>query len=120
METATKKRGRPRKHEIIETALPELEKRTAQNLYYAMLAIIQFAEGRTDSFFVTNKGNIRRQGIAEQIGRMYEDGTITEEQARELINTCKEDYKGGAAVKDIEANLRLLRQALKRGTTDSK
>lgn len=112
MEAATKKRGRPRKYETMENIFSDKEPRAAQNLYHATVTIEQFAEGKTDSFFVTARGNIRRQGIAEQIGRMYNDGIITDQQARELVMECKKDYDSGATVKEIERKLRALRKII--------
>ena len=113
MAAATKnKRGRPRKHELIENAMFDKEPRTAQNIYFATLAIKELGSGAHDDFFVTNKGNIRRQGIAEQIGRLYESGAISAEQGRELLETCKKDYKSGISVKEIERRLRQLRKIL--------
>ena len=120
MAAATKKRGRPKKFEYIETVFPDKEPRAAQNIQYATLAISEFTEGRTDPFFVTDRGSIRRQGIAEQIGRMYADGTINEAEARELITTCKEEYANGRQVKEIEKTLRLLHNNLRtRGNHNS-
>ena len=112
METDTKKRGRPRKYEAFEMALPDKEPRAAQNLYYAMSAITMFS-GKDDPFFVSERGNIRRQGIAERIGRMYADGTITADQGRELIEQCKEDYSRGRSVKEITDALRKLHMTFK-------
>ncbi len=116
MEAATKnKRGRPKgwARTAGEIVLPEKGQRAAANTLYAMLAIDELAEGRQDGFFVTSRGTIRRQGIAEQIGRMYHSGIITADQGRELIRECKEDYKQGRTVKEIEQTLRLLNGSLK-------
>lgn len=113
MEAATKnKRGRPRKHQIIETLFPEYEPRRAQNMYYAMGAIKEIAGGRSDNFFVTPKGKIKRQGIAEQLGRIYAEGIASPEECRALLETVKQEYAAGASVKDLERKLRRTRLAL--------
>ena len=112
----TKKRGRPKSPQRIATDIyfPEMEVRTASNLIFAMKAIDTIGM-RKDSFFVTQRGNVRRQGIAEQIGRMLEAELITVEEARELAETCMKDYEDGTPVKEIESTLRLLRQYLANG-----
>ena len=113
METATKnKRGRPRKISALWYAsFSDEESRTAQNLYYTCL-VTSLLEEKPGGFFVTSKGNIRRNGIAEQIGRAYDDGLITEAQVRELAEIAISQYGNGKSVKDIEKDLRTLRQML--------
>lgn len=114
MEAATKnKRGRPKLPGTIaaEMVFTEKETRAAQNLLYAMTCIDKIG-GRNNPFFVTAKGNIRRQGIAEQLGRMLEADLITVEKAKELVQWAIDDYNSGTSVKQIESTLRLYRQAL--------
>jgi len=114
METDTKnKRGRPKLPNTItaEAAFSDKEKRAAQNTSYAG-AFIAAAGYGLNSFFVTGKGNIRRQGIAEQIGRMLEADIITIEQAKQLAQEAQKDYENGESVKEISKALARLRQAL--------
>lgn len=114
MEAATKKkRGRPKSANTIaaEMVFTEKETRAAQNLLYAMTCIDKIG-GRNNPFFTTAKGNIRRQGIAEQLGRMLEADLITVEQAKELAQWAIDDYNSGASVKQIESTLRLYKQTL--------
>ena len=115
METATKnKRGRPRKISALWYAsFSDKESRTVQNLYYLSL-VTSLLEEKPGGFFVTSKGNFRRNGIAEQIGRAYDDGLITEEQVRELVDITINQYKNGRKVKEIESDLRIFRQTLQR------
>lgn len=119
MEADTKnKKGRPSKHSATYTVFPEKEKRTAANMYFAMKLIVDVIgekPGDKNNFFITEKGNIRRQGIAEQLGRMLEADLITVEQAKELAQYAINDYNSGESVKQIEKNLRHLRQALQNG-----
>lgn len=119
MEAATeKKRGRPAKHAIIYAAFPEKEKRATANMMYAF-RFAKDAMGETpetpNNFFVTHKGNIKRQGIAEQIGRMMDAGLITTEEAKDLGNLVIADYNNGYSVKEIEARLRAIRKTLSKG-----
>lgn len=114
MESATeKKRGRPQSVTgiLARSAYPDNEPRTAINTLYAAHTIKKLTNG--DPFFVTPRGKIRRQGIAEQIGRMIETELITEDQGRDLIEQCKKDYQDGATVKEIERRLRELKKILK-------
>ena len=113
MVAATKKRrGRPRSViGILAAEMPDMEHRKAMNVLYAAHAINTLTD--RDPFFVTQHGDIRRQGIAEQIGRMIEDESITEDEARELIARCKEEYANGARVKEIEQTLRSLHQMMR-------
>lgn len=120
METATKnKRGRPKNKlfDKVYIAFSEKEKRAAQNFTYAACVSVLFPEFK--DFFWTDKGNPRRQGIAEQIGRIYAAGLATDEETKELIQSCIEDYWAGRKVKEIESSLRFLRLALQnqRGKT---
>lgn len=113
MEAATKnKRGRPKKHPLAVEVFKDQETRTAQNMYYAALGAQVSGQGYKGSFFYTDKGNFRRQGIAEQIGRMYEAGLLDEDQAKTLFVSCRQDYQDGATVKDVEKSLRLLKAKL--------
>lgn len=113
MVSDTKKRGRPRKFEApLYDIFDSVEPRAAQNRYYAALTMFEILKERPGGFFVSARGNLRRQGIAEQIGRMYEAGLITADQGRELTQETIKDYNGGATVKEIVRNLSVLRQAL--------
>lgn len=108
------KRGRPLLPMTIaaKIGLPDKEIRTAQNTLYACTFIKEVMEerpGTPGSFFVNDKGNFKRQGIAEQLGRMYEAGLIDKDEGRQLANQVINDYKNGASVKELEKRLRDLR-----------
>lgn len=113
-EAATeKKRGRPAiLSDVYYTGFyPNTEKRTAQNIYY--ISLVTHEIGR-DPFYVTDKGNYRRCGILEQIGRLYAAGYITKEQVKELAEICKAEYINGVSVKELERRLRASRIAFKK------
>lgn len=122
VETATKKRGRPKKigNKLAEQAFYDMEPRAAQNMFYAGKALIKL-EGESpdpeiEAFFLTRKGNYRKQGILEQLGRMLEEGSITNiEDGRNILRECMENYKEGESVKTIEKRLRMLRKLWKEG-----
>ena len=113
MESATKKkRGRPPKHEAMYTVFPDMEKRAAANLYFAAKFVRDVAgekPGGNDNFFLTNRGKLKRQGIAEQLGRMLEAELITIEEGQELMQWAIDRYNSGDSVKQIESTLRLYR-----------
>lgn len=113
METATKnKKGRPAKFTALHYNLfSEMEKRPAQNIYYAGRIVI-LAKQKQGDFFVTERGSFRRQGIAEQLGRIYEAGLATDAEILELLEQCIKEYNSGATVKEIEKRLRDTRQIL--------
>ena len=107
METATKnKRGRPAKFSNEYYSMwQDKEKRAAQNTYYASMIILMM-ESKRGSFFVTDRGNLRRQGIAEKIGRLYCAGKLTEDQAKELTQAAIDQYQSGATVKEVERTIK--------------
>lgn len=119
-------RGRPKKviNALAEAALSEYETRTAQNITYAAKALRTLedpqrdAKGQYDSFFMTAKGNLRRQGILEQIGRMLEEGSLSAEKAPELLEAVKEDCLKGMSVKEAEKILRKMRMVWKYAEPD--
>ena len=112
-----KQKGRPKKFDTSLYALfNDKEARAAQNTYYASLAIHELLDERPGGFFVTCRGNIRRQGIAEQLGRLYDTGVIDKEQGRELAQTVMEEYNNGATAKEIETKLRTFRRSLQEAT----
>ena len=109
-EAATKK-GRPPKYkETLYNIYPDKEKRTAQNNYYAALALHRISQDPKDSFFVTDRGNIRRNAILEQIGRLYAAGLATKDESQELLNACKRECLSGTPVKELERRLRAIRR----------
>lgn len=109
-ETATKK-GRPPKYkETLYSIYPDKEKRTAQNNYYAALALHRLNADPRDSFFVTERGKLRRNGILEQVGRMYAARLADKDECRDLLQACKKAYLSGEPVKDIEKRLKALRK----------
>lgn len=101
------KRGRPA---IFGPALYAIwfdkEKRTAQNLYYVGQAVAILGEDKPGSFFVTDKGNFRRQGIAEQIGRMYSQDGYTEEECKRIAEVAITLIEEGYKAKDVERWIR--------------
>ncbi len=117
MEAATKKkRGRPRSitREVIEEFPTEKTTRGAMNEFYACCCILKIAEAKNgqESFFVTAQGSFRRQGIAEQIGRIYDAELLTKDQCKELLQIVIADYENGSSVKEIETKLRAFRKML--------
>lgn len=106
MEAATNnKRGRPCAYtELLYAALYEEEKRPAQNKYHAG-ATVSMLQQQPGDFFITDKGNFRRQGIAEQIGRMIYEG-YPEEFCKKVAETAIELYKKGVSVKALEKWIR--------------
>ena len=115
-EAATKK-GRPPKYkETLYNIYPDKEKRTAQNNYYAALALHRISQEPKDSFCVTDRGNIRRNAILEQIGRLYAAGLATKDESQELLNACKRECLSGTPVKELERRLRAIRK--ERATND--
>lgn len=116
METATKKkRGRPKSvYGKMADVFPEMEPRAAQNMLYAGKLVNMLGQKPGD-FFVTERGNYRRQGIAEKIGRMYESDLIDEEEARDLAQWAIDFYNDGNTVKEIEQALSIIRKDIERG-----
>ena len=99
------KRGRPRTFkEPLYAIYFDKEKRVAQNLYYAGYTITLLQQQPGD-FFVTEKGNIRRQGIAEQIGRMSAEG-YTDADCKKIAEMAMDLFKRGYKVKAIERWIR--------------
>ena len=114
MVDATKnKRGRPKtvNRILADTTYTDKEPRAAMNLLYAA-QFIQLLPEQEQQFFLTQKGNIKRQGIAEQIGRLYAKELISETECIELAKLCIADYNSGIPSKQIERYLRQLRQDL--------
>lgn len=107
---ADTKKGRPKtvNRILADAAYQDKEPRTAVNMLFAA-RFIHEVMGDNNSFFVNSRGAIRRQGIAEQIGRMLEGELITDEEARALVQEAVTDYNNGTGVKEIEKALRLLR-----------
>lgn len=109
-EAATKKGRPPKYRETLYNLSPGADKRTAQNRYYAALALHRLSEDPKDTFFLTAGGSIKRNGILEQIGRLYAAGLASKDECRELIAACKREGLSGTPVKDIERRLRALRR----------
>lgn len=120
MESDTeKKKGRPqtiagimsriyKKDNILDTG-----ERAAINYYYAIRFLNGcYGELESGSFFLSANRKVRRQGIAEQLGRMLEADLISTEQAEELAQQAIDDYNSGRSVKEITNTLRLYRQHL--------
>lgn len=116
MEADTKnKKGRP---VIFKDPLYAIyfdkEKRTAQNLYYAGDAIQMMAQKPGD-FFITSKGNLRRQGIAEQIGRLHRQDGFPEDYCKDICYQAISLVNDGESVKTVEQKIRNLRIEKKKG-----
>ena len=116
MGAATKnKRGRPR------GTIGELARITAnqwddtdraiKNRLYAV-ECIQLDEATLKPFFVTSTGKLKRQGIAEQIGRMRIYRTASDAELLQLARECIKQYESGHPVKEIEKHLRQARHAI--------
>ena len=121
MVTDTKnKRGRPQTitgiiaRQSIESAILDTGERAAINYHYATHFLYTcYGENlENGSFFLSNNRKVRRQGIAEQLGRMLEAELITAGEARELAQWAIDEYNSGTSVKQIESTLRLYRQTL--------
>lgn len=113
MEAATKKkRGRPARFpEDLYTVCSNMEKRPAQNWYYAGLLVAMLDQNPGDFFLRENK-SYRRQGVAEKIGRMYFNGKITEDEARTLALEAIKLYEKGVSCKELEKRLARLAKEL--------
>lgn len=117
------KRGRPR---TIARDTAELAKDTlfyeyesirgAVNAIY-VASVVTILQEPEKSFFVTPRGNIRRKGIAEQLGRAMESGVIAEADLLQWVQACIELYGEGYGVKEIESRLRKIRTT-KQGSHD--
>ena len=107
MEAASKnKRGRPKIYgDMLYSIYFDKEKRTAQNTFYVGVTI-KMMDQKPGDFFVTEKGNLRRQGIAEQIGRMYNQDGYPEESFKDVCQTAIDIVKDGYSVKDVERWIR--------------
>ena len=81
------------------------EKRTAQNMYYVGEAVKVLGIKQDNPFWITSRGNIKNQGILEQIGRMYENG-FSEEDCLKVAEASIKMKKGGFPVKVIEKWIR--------------
>ena len=116
MESASKnKRGRPRTaaREVVEQTRHMTDKcdRAAVNdVYHSVCFTHLSAEQR--AFFVTPHGRSRRNGIAEQIGRLYDADIITEAEIGEIADACIDLYNRGYTVKQIEQHLRNRRREI--------
>ena len=113
METDTKKgRGRPNKWTAeYYRVFDDMEKRPAQNLYYASVTVHDLLHQQPGDFFLTATGRFRRQGIAEQIGRLYCTGKVTADQAQELTQAAIDQYQGGATVREVEHDIKAFRKS---------
>lgn len=121
MVTDTKnKRGRPQTitgiiaRQSIESAILDTGERAAINYHYATHFLYTcYGENlENGSFFLSNNRKVRRQGIAEQLGRMLEAELITAGEARELAQWAIDSYNAGDSVKSIADTLRRYRQNL--------
>jgi len=63
-------------------------------------------EWALEDFFLTKEGMPKHTGIAEQLGRMLDEGIVTDDQAIEIALECVNAYNNGATAKEIEKSLR--------------
>ena len=110
---AERKRGRPKGTiaQAVESGkgLWTHTERTEINKLFAFRCI-SLNEKEFKPFFVTDYGEFKRNGIAEQIGRMREEELATDEELTELTRQAIRDYENGEKVKDIEKRLRNVRK----------
>lgn len=78
----------------------------------ALVASITGQQYFEDNFF-TARGDLKYQGVFEQIGRLSLDGTISDNDVDNLIREVLDDISSGAKSKEIEGRLRRLRNNLK-------
>lgn len=116
MEVATEKKknkkGRPRsaaRHalERAERVYPDVSGnslRSKINSVYSGVALCNLSGPEKDFFYRGTK--VIRQGILEQIGRLYDVDLITEGEIPEIARYCIEQYEKGFSVKEIEQYLR--------------
>lgn len=116
MVSATKnKRGRPKIFtDHVYTIMFDCEKRVAQNLMYAMEGYKIIHPDHTiytdpdsyDPFWLTKKGKFKKQGILEQIGRMYSQDGYTEDECKDIFQKVIVLIENGYSVKDVEKMIR--------------
>ena len=111
-----RKRGRPksemgRRLDIIRSHQNATDRTEINRLY--VVKCIRLNEKEFKPFFVTSHGGFRRNGIAEQIGRMRIEELATDEELTELTRQAIRDYENGQKVKDIEKRLRNVRKVWK-------
>ena len=116
MAAATKKRGRPTREEYAyyyhlrnENNTEESDRtvRTNYNAEQFIIILLDDAPAEVYFFFTTREGLTKHKGIAEQLGRMIQEGVITENQAIKRAEQCVNDYyKRGKTSKEIEKELR--------------
>ena len=116
MVAATKnKRGRPKIFpDGIYATMFDYENRTAQNKIYAMEGYkiihpdlsIGADPDTYDPFWLTKKGNFKKQGILEQIGRMYSQDGYTEDECKDIFQKVTVLIENGYSVKDVEKMIR--------------
>ena len=114
MEADTKKqRGRPRVYgDMLYAIYRDKEKRTAQNLYYAGDAIMLMGQKPGD-YFLTPRGNIRRQGIAEQIGRMHKQDGLPDDECKGICEQAISLTERGYSAKAVERMIRDMRKSIR-------
>jgi len=119
METASKKKcGRPRIYDdVIYEIWYDKGKRTAQNLIYVS-SIVRLMEQQPGGYFVRENGQLRRQSIAEIIGRMHIRDGLPADECRKLCGEAMSLTEHGFSVKDVEKMLRQYRKTLLKPVTD--
>ena len=111
-----KKRGRPRSSAgNMAREFPVTEEnsiRANMNQSYAARFAVGILNQKPGDFFFTERGKIRRQAIAEQLGRIYDSRILDERQCRELAQSAVDDYRNGSSVKEVAQRLRDFRRML--------
>lgn len=118
MESDTKKqRGRPRSAVgNLARKFPSTEEnglRANMNQSYAARFAVGVLSQRPGDFFFTESGKLRRQAIAEQLGRICESGLLNAEQCEELAQSAIDDYRSGSSVKQVAQRLRDFREMMR-------
>ena len=93
--------------------------RAIKNEFFALICLAVINKENVinefKSFFGSTTGKIKRQGIAEQIGRLKFYGLVTDKELIKLVRACIKQYNNGESVKDIEKQLRELRPKTRTG-----
>lgn len=129
MEAATKnRRGRPKNELYHEARITnnlygaynvEIGTRALQNTVNAQYFLVNGLDDDSEAllFFLTNEGNLKHKGIAEQIGRLMMEHLITNKDAEKIAETAIQHYNNGQSSKQIETMLRHYRNSLKEAAT---
>lgn len=123
--TNKKRRGRPtvlEAPELMAGAMRGQSYRQAVNRHYVLagLAVVALAigEDETAERFLPKGKPPKYSGVWEQLGRMEESGIFDLDELTGLVPDLLDDIAQGAKSRDIEKQLRQLRQIYKEARTD--